>query len=196
MNDYQFPAGGYGTVAIQETPITGLLLLEIFEHNDRRGSFSKLLDQNYLSSIGWPSVTHQVNLSRTPSRGTVRGMHAQPGPVPEFKIVSCIRGTIWDVCVDLRKESPTFRRWQAFELSAVNPMQLFIPPGVAHGFQATSEDVELVYFHSAPYEPDLEVGVSPFDPLLAISWPLEVTGISSRDRNHQLLSPSFEGLIV
>ena len=182
--------------ATQETPILGLFSLQMSRHEDSRGSFLKLLDQDALSSLGWPSITHQVNLSSTPHRGTIRGMHAQPGTTPEYKLVSCIRGAVWDVCVDLRKDSATFLHWEAFELSGANPVQLFIPPGVAHGFQATSGEVELVYCHSAPYEPELEVGVSPFDPLINISWPLKVTAISTRDKNHSLLSASFEGLAV
>lgn len=178
------------------TPIPGLFSLQMSLHEDSRGSFLKLLNQDELRSLGWPSITHQVNLSSTPQRGTIRGMHAQTGPTPEYKLVSCIRGAVWDVCVDLRKESPTFLHWKAFELSEANPMQLLIPPGVAHGFQATSEDVELVYCHSTPYEPGLEVGVNPFDPLIGISWPLEGTIVSTRDKNHPPLSASFEGLIV
>lgn len=183
-------------LATQETPIPGLFSLQMSLHEDSRGSFLKLLNQDELCSLGWPSITHQVNLSSTPQRGTIRGMHAQPGTTPEYKLVSCIRGAVWDVCVDLRKDSPTFLHWEAFELSGANPVQLFIPPGVAHGFQATSGEVELVYCHSAPYEPDLEVGVSPFDPLINISWPLEVTSVSARDMNHPPLSTSFEGLSV
>lgn len=121
-------------------------------------------------------------------------MHAQTGKTPEYKLVTCVRGIIWDVAVDLRKNSETFLHWEVFELSREKAFSLLIPPGVAHGFQTLSDDVELVYCHSAPYVPDSGIGINPFDEVLAISWPLDVTDISARDRGHQALPPTFEGL--
>ena len=179
-----------------DTPIHGLLSVSRVEHKDTRGSFSRLFDQDELFLLGWPFRTEQVNFSSTALEGTIRGMHAQHGSTPEYKLVTCVRGAVWDVCVDLRKKSPTFLRWQAVELSETNALSLLIPPGVAHGFQALSDGAELVYCHSAPYDPDSEIGVSPFDPLLAISWPLDVRLISDRDRKHPLLPPTFGGLRV
>lgn len=123
-------------------------------------------------------------------------MHAQPGGVPEYKLVTCIRGVVWDVCVDLRANSTTFLSWEGIELSDANALSLMIPPGVAHGFQTLSDNVELVYCHSAPYDSGSEFGVFPFDPLVAISWPLDVTAISDRDRNHRPLLPTFQGFTL
>ena len=191
-----FPTRGGGEFSSVETPIHGLFIMSRFQHKDARGSFSRIFNQDELSPLGWPSKVRQINFSRTAAKGTIRGMHAQPGRTPEYKVVTCVRGAIWDVCVDLRKKSPTFLRWEAVELSETNALSLLIPPGVAHGFQAMRNGVELVYCHSAPYEPNLEIGVSPFDPLLAISWPLGLTVLSDRDRKHRPLRPTFRGLTL
>lgn len=179
-----------------ETSIEGLVKFKRPEHKDSRGSFSRLFSQHDLAYFGWPATTEQVNFSITPRIGTVRGMHAQIGETPEYKLVACVRGKVWDVAVDLRKGSETFLGWEAFELSQANGFSLLIPAGVAHGFQTLSDDVEIVYCHSAPYEPDWEIGISPFEEMLGISWPLAVTTISDRDQRHQPLLPTFEGLIV
>jgi dTDP-4-dehydrorhamnose 3,5-epimerase len=183
-----------GEFSSGETPIHGVVAISRFEHKDARGSFSQIFNQDEFFPLGRSLTIQQVNFSSTAMKGTIRGMHAQPGGIPEYKLVTCVRGAVWDVCVDLRKKSPTFLRWKAVELSENNALSLLIPPGVAHGFQAMSDDVELVYCHSAPYDPDSEIGVSAFDPLLAIPWPLGLSAISDRDRNHRPLPPTFEGL--
>lgn len=178
------------------TPIAGLAIFKRFENQDARGSFSRIFSQDEHHSLGWTSTTRQVNFSRTARKGSIRGMHAQLGTTPEFKVVTCVRGVVWDVCVDLRRNSQSFLRWEAFELSENNALSLAIPPGVAHGFQTLRDDVELVYCHSASYEPDSEFGVSPFDPLIDVVWPLEVTVMSDRDRKHELLPASFKGVVT
>lgn len=189
---FQSKSGGQFSYA--ETPIDGLLIISRFEHKDARGSFSRIFNPDELSPLGWPGNIQQVNVSNTAIKGTIRGMHAQPGGTPEYKLVTCFRGVVYDVCVDLRKDSPTFLRWEAVELSGANTLSLLIPPGVAHGFQSMSDSVGIVYCHSASYESNSEIGVSPFDPLLAISWPLGLTAISDRDRKHSPLPPNFNGL--
>lgn len=178
------------------TSIKGLVRFNRPRHTDSRGSFSRLFNREDLGPYGWTAKIEQVNFSSTIRRGTVRGMHAQIGETPEYKLVTSVRGTIWDVAVDLRKDSETFLGWEAFELSDANGCSLLVPPGVAHGFQSLTDDVELVYCHSAPYEPDSEIGFDPFDEKLVIMWPLEVTAISARDRSHQALPPTFEGLSI
>ena len=183
-------------ITAKTTSIEGLAMFKRFENQDERGSFSRIFSQDERQSLGWTSTTHQVNFSRTALKGSIRGMHAQLGTTPEFKIVTCVRGVVWDVCVDLRMNSQSFLSWEAFELSENNALSLAIPPGVAHGFQTLRDDVELVYCHSAPYEPDSEFGVSPFDPLIDVAWPLEVTVMSERDSKHELLSPSFSGVVT
>lgn len=192
----KFQEEGGNDLSATKTSIEGLVKFKRPEHKDFRGLFSRLFNQKDLAAFGWPTTTEQVNFSITLRIGTVRGMHAQIGETPEHKLVTCVRGKVWDVAVDLRKGSKTFLDWEAFELSEANGFSLLIPPGVAHGFQTLSDDVEIVYCHSAPYEPDWEIGISPFEEMLGISWPLAVTTISDRDQRHQPLPPTFEGLIV
>jgi dTDP-4-dehydrorhamnose 3,5-epimerase len=108
-------------------------------------------------------------------------MHYQREPHSEVKVVRCVKGGIWDVVIDIRPCSPTYRRWQAFELSSVNGNQLYIPKGFAHGFQTLSDDVEVSYLISAPYSPEHSIGIRHDDPSFGIHWPLPVTEISFKD---------------
>jgi dTDP-4-dehydrorhamnose 3,5-epimerase len=114
-------------------------------------------------------------------------MHWQRPPHAEAKLVSCLRGQVWDVAVDVRPGSPTFLRWHAERLSADNGQALLIPPGFAHGFQALSDDVELLYCHSAAHAPQTEAGLHPQDERLGIAWPLPITKLSARDAGHPRL---------
>ena len=121
-------------------------------------------------------------------------MHFQYPPSAEIKLVSCIRGEIWDVAIDLRANSPTFLQWHAEHLSADNGRALLIPEGFAHGFQTLTDDVDMVYCHSAPYVAAAEGGLNPLDPYLKISWPLPIAELSIRDNQHRLIDAGFEGL--
>jgi dTDP-4-dehydrorhamnose 3,5-epimerase len=161
---------------------------------DARGAFSRLFCADELLDAGWSWPIVQVNHSLTRGRGSVRGLHYQKQPYAEAKLVSCIRGEVWDVAVDLRKGSPTFLRWHAERLSAADGAALFIPPGCAHGFQVLSDEAELVYCHSAAYKPDAEAGVHVHDARLKITWPLFAQGLSERDANFGPLSADFEGI--
>jgi len=107
-----------------------------------------------------------------------------------------MRGKVWDVVTDVRRESPHFLNSWSSELSAINGGALLIPPGFAHGFQTLSDDVELLYFHSAIHVPEAEDGLNPFDPRLSIAWPLQVTEISDRDLNRLALSAGYEGIVL
>jgi dTDP-4-dehydrorhamnose 3,5-epimerase len=149
-----------------------------------------------LSVAGWKKPIAQINHTRTSRRGTVRGMHFQRAPHSEMKLVSCIRGSVWDVAVDLRKGSATFLQWHAEELSAENGRAMLIPEGFAHGFQSLTDDVELLYCHSAPYHAEAEDGLNPADPELAIAWPLEITELSGRDTQHPMIGQTFAGLAL
>jgi len=122
-------------------------------------------------------------------------MHFQRPPHAEMKLVSCIRGEVWDVAVDLRVGSPTYLHWHAEQLSAENGFALLIPEGFAHGFQALTDDVDLLYCHSEAYTPAAEARLNPLDPKLAITWPLPVTELSVRDSQHPLLTAAFNGLL-
>jgi len=124
----------------------------------------------------------QCNLSRNLARGTLRGLHHQAAPHEEAKLVRCSRGTIFDVAVDLRPDSPTFRDWFGQELSTENGRMLFVPEGLAHGFITLTDDSEVLYQMSEPYEASAARGVRWDDPAFAIEWPLEPVMISERDR--------------
>ena len=149
---------------------------------DARGHFSRLFCQDELDAAGLHTDITQINHSYSARKGTLRGLHFQYPPAGEVKIVSCLRGRVLDVAVDLREGSDSFGRWIAVELSAENWSSLYIPPGFAHGFQTLEPDVELLYLHSAPYAPDCEGGVNPLDDEIGIKWPLPVTEISPRDQ--------------
>ena len=179
---------------IHDLPLDGLKRVTRQRLGDHRGFLSRLFCGDELAQAGWHKPIAQINHTCTAVRGTVRGMHFQRPPDSEMKLVSCIRGEVWDVAVDLRRESTTFLRWHAEPLSATNGHALLIPEGFAHGFQALTDDVELLYCHSAAYSPTADSGLNPQDPALAIEWPLPISTISARDMQHAMLDTHFEGL--
>jgi dTDP-4-dehydrorhamnose 3,5-epimerase len=160
---------------------------------DDRGRFRKLFDAEAFASVA-PGVRFvQTNLSTTLGASTVRGMHFQHAPASEFKLVCCLRGRVHDVVVDLRKSSATWLCWHAVELREDENTQVLIPPGCAHGFQALTERADVLYQHSATWDPSAEGGVRYDDPALAIEWPLTVSRVSERDLSFPLIEPGFEG---
>jgi dTDP-4-dehydrorhamnose 3,5-epimerase len=161
---------------------------------DARGVFARLFCDEELAGAGWTGPVRQANHSVTRRAGTIRGMHFQHPPHAEAKLVMCLRGAVCDVAVDVRASSPNLLRWVMHELSAENGAAMLIPPGFAHGFQTLDDDVELLYFHSAPHVPDAEDGLHPLDPRLAIPWPHAVTVMSERDAARAHLAASFEGV--
>ncbi len=179
---------------IADLPLGGLKLVEHQRLGDNRGFLSRLFCAEELAAAGWTAAIAQINHTRTATRGTVRGMHFQHPPHAEMKLVTCIRGEVWDVAVDLRKGSPTFLRWHAETLSADNRRAMLIPQGFAHGFQALTDDVELLYCHSVAYSPAADAGLSPVDPRLGIVWPLAIVGLSPRDAGHPGIASGFEGV--
>ena len=181
---------------IKNLPLDGLKLIERQQMGDSRGFLSRIFCTNELSAAGWNAPVAQINQTHTARRGTVRGMHYQIPPHAEIKLVSCLQGEIWDVAVDLRTDSPTYLRWHAEILSAENRRALLIPEGFAHGFQTLSDDVSLLYCHSAAYQPDAEVGLNAQDPRLAIHWPQTITELSARDAGHNMIDPTFDGVKV
>ena len=164
--------------------------------SDVRGSFTRLFCDEELAGAGWIGHIRQANLSMTARAGTIRGMHFQRPPHAETKLVLCLRGRVWDVAVDVRQGSPHFLNSWSSELSATNGVALLIPPGFAHGFQTLSDDVELLYLHSAIYVPAAEDGLNPLDPRLSIAWPLDVTEMSDRDLKRPALSVGYEGIAL
>lgn len=180
--------------ATTDLPLAGLKLIERTALGDARGSFSRLFCAEELAAAGWTKPIAQINRSLSGKQGTIRGLHFQYPPHAEMKLVSCLKGTIWDIAVDVRAGSPTFLHWHAEELSAGNLRALLVPEGFAHGFQTLTDDCEVLYMSSAFYTPAAEDGLNPHDPSLAIAWPLAASEMSERDRNHPLLTGQFAGV--
>ena len=181
---------------IRMTPIEGAVVVENQPHTDHRGAFSRLFCERTLAKVIGERHIVQINHSRTSAVGAVRGMHFQHAPHAEMKMVRFIRGRVWDVLDDLRAGSPTFLKWHAEELCPEASRMLVIPEGCAHGFQVLEAESELLYLHTAFYSPAAEGAICYNDPQLTISWPLPVTDLSERDKNHALLSNDFAGLDV
>lgn len=175
-------------------PIAGLQVIRRHPLGDERGYLERMFCSEELqSTIGARQVT-QINRTRTAKRGTVRGMHFQHPPHAEMKLVSCLRGEVFDVAVDLREGSPTFLKWYAEILTKDNHKTFAIPEGFAHGFQTLSDDCELLYFHTAVYQPKAEAGLNALDDRLSIDWPFPVTERSMRDQLHPALGDDFMGI--
>lgn len=170
-----------------KTKLDGPQLVERLDYKDKRGSFSRLFCKEEFKNLGFNKSIKQINLSVTKSKGVIRGLHFQSRPFSETKIVTCIRGEVFDVAVDIRKESPTYLRWFGVVLSPDKNNSFFIPDGFAHGFQSLSDNCELVYMHSELYNQDSEGILNAFDPKIAISWPLSVLEMSDRDRNAPMI---------
>lgn len=177
-----------------ELPLSGLFCLQHRVHEDPRGRFARIFCEGSLAAFGQPFHVRQINHSSTRGAGTVRGLHFQRAPQAEAKLISCLRGEVWDVAVDIRQGSPTFLHWHAEHLVAGDGRSLLLPPGFAHGFQALSENAELLYLHSADYAPEHEGGLLAGDPRLAINWPLPVANLSVRDALHPLVAEGFQGV--
>lgn len=160
----------------------GVYVVEAERHLDERGSFARMYCRRDYAEHGIDFAPVQVSVSSNTRSGTLRGLHFQAAPSPEAKIVACTRGSVFDVAVDLRTDSPTYGRWAGVELTSENGHAVYVPPGCAHGFQTLEDDTELLYLISEPYDPSLQRGVRWDDPALEIDWPLEPTVISERDR--------------
>ena len=177
-----------------ETLLKGSYVIEVNAFSDDRGWFARTYCKKEFSTIGHTGEWVQMNHSFTKQKGTIRGMHYQLPPFTEIKLVRCITGAVYDVIIDLRKESATFLQWFGVELSAQNKKMIYIPEGFAHGFQALSDDCELIYHHSQFYTPDAEGGIKYNDTKVKVYWPLPVTNISERDNRHELLNDNFKGI--
>ncbi len=171
------------------TPLQGAYIIELEPKQDERGSFARAWCRQELEAHGLVGAVAQCNLSCTEKSGTVRGLHYQLPPHEEVKCVRCIAGAVFDVAVDLRKDSPSFRRWFGLELTAENGKMLYVPRGCAHGYQTLLDKTEVFYLVSHPYSPEAERGVRWNDPAFGITWPLPVSRISKRDESF----PDFRG---
>lgn len=163
------------------TELHGAWLLDIERREDRRGFFARTMCRNEFTDRGLIGDFVQSNVSFNHVRGTLRGMHFQNPPHAEVKLIRCPRGAIWDVIIDLQPGSPTFGRWQGFELSEANQRILYVPENFAHGYQTLVDGTEVTYQVSQFYAPGAEGGIRYDDPAFAIDWPLPVACISDKD---------------
>jgi len=177
-----------------KTKLIGLYIIELEPFQDERGEFYRVLCKNELKEIGHKKEIVQINFSNTIKEGAIRGMHFQYPPKSEIKIVKCLKGSIFDIAIDLRKKSPTFLQWHGEILSSKNLKMMYIPEGFAHGFQALEDNAEVIYFVSEFYSPEFEGGVKYNDPRINIKWPLKITMISQKDKILKLLDSTFEGI--
>ena len=177
-----------------DTPLRGLKLVQRKPIEDTRGFFARFYCADEFRAAGLGKPIAQINHTLTRSKGAVRGLHCQHPPLAETKLVSCMAGTVFDVAVDLRANSPTFLHWHGEILSAENRRSLLIPEGYAHGFQTLAEDCELLYLHTTSFHPEAEGALNAADPTLAIAWPLPVSEQSERDRLHPFIDTHFSGI--
>ncbi len=176
------------------TPLAGSYVVDIDPILDERGWFARYYCKTEFSEIGHSKEWVQMNHSVSYRKGTVRGMHFQAQPYREIKMVRCIAGSVFDVIIDIRKNSATFLQWFGLELSAKNKKMLYIPEGFAHGFQCLADNCELLYHHSEFYQPVAETGIRYNDPMINIQWPMAVSVLSERDGSHPFLDVSFKGV--
>jgi len=171
------------------TPLSGAYLIEPEQLSDERGFFARTWCSKEFGEMGISPSLVQCNISFNRKKGTLRGMHFQKTPYEEAKVVRCTQGRIYDVMVDLRPESGTFKQWFGAELSAENRLSLYIPGGFAHGFLTLADDAEVLYLMSEFFHPECASGVRWNDPAFSIAWPGEVSVISDRDASY----PDFCG---
>jgi dTDP-4-dehydrorhamnose 3,5-epimerase len=170
-------------MVFNETDVRGAYLIEIEEIGDDRGFFARTWCRNEFEAHGLVSTVAQCSIGFNVKRGTLRGMHFSVTPHAEVKLIRCSRGAIYDVIVDLRRESPSYRRWVGVQLTEDNRRTLYVPAGCAHGYQTLTDHAEVSYQMDEFYSPECARGARFDDPAFGIEWPLEVSIISERDRN-------------
>ncbi len=171
---------------VTDTLIPGVRTIDIEPRIDERGFFARTFCAEEMAAHGIDMRIVQANISWSRSRGTLRGLHYQVEPHGEPKIVRCTRGAIWDVAVDLRRDSPAYRRWVGVELTAANHRMVFIPRGLAHGFLTLTDDTELHYEMGARYVPAAARSIRWDDPAFSIAWPFQPQIVSDADRRAAL----------
>lgn len=170
-------------MTLTDTPIHGAFVLNMKRILDDRGFFAEAFHRDTFAGLGLDTQIAQVNVSYNDRRGTLRGMHYQTTPHEEVKIVRCVRGAIFDVAIDLRRDSPTFGKWAGVELSADNRLAFYVPVGCAHGYQTLTDDTEVLYLVSDTYSPAHYRGIRWNDPFFNVAWP---------DTDTRLLHPRDE----
>jgi dTDP-4-dehydrorhamnose 3,5-epimerase len=167
----------------RETELSGVHVVELEPQRDDRGWFARVWDPDEFAAVGLEPNVAQISLASNSRRGTLRGLHFQAEPHTEAKLVACVRGALYDVVVDLRPNSATYRQWLGIELRAGVERLLFVPEGFAHGYLTLADDTEALYLISTPYSAEAARGVRWDDPAFGIEWPSEPAVISERDRS-------------
>jgi len=170
-----------------ETPVAGALIVEQTPISDDRGWFARAWCETEFANAGFDGRFVQANMSGNLKAGTLRGLHYQTAEAPEAKLIRCISGSIYDVVVDMRPDSPTYRKWFGVELSAENRKAVLVPAVCAHGYMALTDGAEAFYMVSAFYTPGAERGVRWDDPAVGVEWPLAPSVISAKDQALPLL---------
>jgi len=169
-----------------KTTLKDLMIIEPEKLEDERGFFARIWDKEIFRGMGLNSKIVQCSISKNKKKGTFRGLHFQFSPHEEAKIVRCTRGKLYEIIVDLRKDSPTFKKWFSTEISADNYKMVYVPEGCAHGYQTLEDNTEVSYQMTATYKPEFNGGVRWDDPVFNIKLPLEITVISKKDRTWDL----------
>jgi dTDP-4-dehydrorhamnose 3,5-epimerase len=170
------------------TSLAGVWLIDLELREDARGFLARTYCENEFAAQGLNTRWPQCNLTLTRQRGMIRGLHFQADPKPEIKLIRCSAGAIFDVLVDVRRASPTFGRWESFELDAQNRRMVYAPGGIAHGFQCLADQCEVFYQMSEFYVPELARGLRWNDPEVGIRWPIANPVLSERDQALPLLA--------
>jgi len=179
-----------------ETPLRGLYVINPKVIEDDRGFFFRSYCKGEFAEILFQQDFVQFNHSFNKKKGTLRGMHFQKMPYSESKLIRCVQGSVYDVAVDLRKDSPTFLQHFGVILSAENKSSILIPIGFAHGFQTLEDNSALIYHHTEYYTPGSDCGLRYNDERLKINWPLPIVNLSQKDKLHPLIDNNFEGILL
>lgn len=177
-----------------ETILKGSYVIEPSFITDNRGGFGRTFCKREFEQIGHTKEFVQFNHVYNVATGIIRGMHYQLPPFGEVKLIRCVKGAVWDVIVDLRKDSPTFLKHFAIELSEKNRLSVYAPEGFAHGYQTLTDDAEMTYAHTEYYQPSADAAINYADPALGILWKLPVSQVSEKDKNIPLLTNTFKGI--
>ena len=177
----------------EETKLKGAYVISLQLFEDNRGGFARTFCKKEFAQIGHTKEFLQLNHSYNIHKGTIRGMHYQVSPYQEVKLIRCIKGSVLDVIIDLRKDSPTFLQHFSVELSAENKKMIYVPENFTHGFQTLEDNCELIYHHTEFYTPQADSGIRFDDPALAINWQLQPVMISDKDKNYKLIDNNFKG---
>jgi dTDP-4-dehydrorhamnose 3,5-epimerase len=174
-----------------ETPLGGAYIIELEKREDDRGFFARFFCVREFAALGLDSSIVQINNSLSTMAGTLRGIHYQLPPKAETKIVRCLKGSFYDVIVDLRPESPTFLKWFGVTLSAENRVMIYAPKNFGHGFLTLEDNTEALYLVTEFYAPEYERGIRWNDPRLGIDWPITPVEISAKDQTHRDFDPEY-----